>query len=130
MLNIRQKSINMNRHVLLGKLEQNLAVHTGEYLEALADYKTYIASHLGGALELVQTLDAAEAAKVVVEFKPPQDHRADYTDAIDMLNYSSDVDISLDHESFKAFVKNEWAWTNQFKTLAESYKSTPHAARN
>lgn len=129
MLGIRQKSINMNRHILLGKLNENLAAHSAEYLEALADYKTFITEKLRFAYESAQLAEPAEAVKIEVEFKPPQDHRSDYTDAIDMLTYSSDQDISLDQESFKAYVKNEWTWTRNFRELSASYKSDPHANR-
>ena len=38
MMNIRQRSVNVNRHVLLEKLRENLEVHRVEYKEALAEY--------------------------------------------------------------------------------------------
>lgn len=123
MITIHQKSINISRAVLLDALRKNLAVHAVEYAEALTDYKEHIAYKLHLALDKAHTGTAAEVATLTVQFNPPQDHRTAYQDAIEMLEYSADDIINLDQESFKAYVKNEWSWTQGFKLMAASYKA-------
>lgn len=123
MITIRQKSINIDRAVLLDALRKNLAVHAAEYTEALTDYRTQIIRKLHDAFEQAKLVGAADAARITVQFNPPQDHRTDYQDAIEMLEYSADDIINLDQESFKAYVKNEWSWTQGFKLMAASYKA-------
>lgn len=123
MMNIRDKSINIDRNTLLFALRTNLAAHAEEYTQALIDYRIHIIEKLMHATKLAQVGDPAKIASVTVQFNPPQDHRKDYMDAIEMLEYSTDEKINLDQQSFKAYVKNEWHWTQTFKAMAESYKS-------
>jgi hypothetical protein len=123
MITIRQKSININRNILLAALRDNLDAHTAEYLEALQDYRVLIIRKLHDAFEQAKLVGPADAAKITVQFNPPQDHRVDYKDAIEMLEFSADEIINLDQESFKAYVKNEWSWTQSFKVMAASYKA-------
>lgn len=123
MITIRQKSINIDRKILLAALKDNLDAHAAEYFDALADYKKHIANELAKAVIEAETLPPEDVAKISVRFNPPQDHRKDYQDAIEMLEFSADDLINLDQESFKAYVKNEWSWTQGFKLMAASYKS-------
>lgn len=123
MITIRQKSINIARNVLLAALRDNLAIHAKEYLEALTDYRAFIICKLDAARLKAEDAAIEDVPSIVVQFSPPQDHREDYADAIEMLDYSTDDVINLDQESFKAYIKNEWAWSHSFKSLAASYKS-------
>jgi hypothetical protein len=54
---------------------------------------------------------------------PPQNHAEEFTEMIEMFELSVDEKINLDHQSFKAFFKNEWPWKKQFEMLAASYKA-------
>jgi len=40
-----------------------------------------------------------------------------------MMEMSVDENINLDSQSFKAFVKNEWAWSYNFAKTTTLYKS-------
>lgn len=47
---------------------------------------------------------------------------SDTQEAIDMLEYSVNETITLDSTSFKAYIKNEWDWTDSFRSYASSLK--------
>ena len=128
MLNLRQKSINISRYTVLEKLKENLAIHTAQYAEALDDYKKLIAIRLTEALKQVNEGTPAAAAEVRVKFDPPTDHRKDFEEVIEMLEYSLDDVLNLDQESFKAYIKNEWSWSQSFSTSNALYKGALAAA--
>lgn len=128
MMNINQKTINMKRADLLEALRKNLAVFTAEYAEALADYKVLLVNRLHDALAKAQEATPEEAANVTVKFTAPVDYRSDYTDAIEMLECSADDLIQIDQRSFKAYVKNEWDWTRNFREVSAANKSDPFGA--
>lgn len=39
-----------------------------------------------------------------------------------MLEYSTNEEIELDSPSFKAYIKNQWDWTDSFKAYSTSLK--------
>lgn len=125
MLGIRQKSINIDTVVLLAKLKENLASHQAEYAEAVADYRKVVALNLKAALQVAENPETSDKdiLNLSVSFSRPSDYSQNYIDAIEMLEYSEDKVINLDQESFKAYVKNEWSWTNGFRSLGASLKA-------
>ncbi len=122
MFTSHQKTVNVNRESLITVLEENLEQHRKEFKEAVAAYRNKISKDLEAA---IHDIDRAETNKEIqsvrVHFNFPPNYENEYVEAIDMLRFSVDETIQLDHQTFKAYVKNEWAWTNQFKTLAASY---------
>ena len=102
MMNIRQRSVNVNRHVLLEKLRENLETHRVEYKEALAEYHARLEADLKLALKKVRNTDpeqveSLKSFRFSVPF--PQNHEQDYIDVIEMLELSVDENINLDRES-------------------------------
>lgn len=53
----------------------------------------------------------------------PVNHEDEYIEVIEMLEMSVDQHINLSVDLFKAYVKNQWGWTNSFKSLVGSYKA-------
>lgn len=124
MMTSHQKMVTVDRLSLIKVLEEGLIQHQKEFAEAVAAYRSKILRDLDSALEDLTRADTAEDIKKVrVHFTFPPNYEAEYLEAIDMLSFSVEDTIQLDQSTFKAYVKNEWAWTNQFKTLAASYIS-------
>lgn len=124
MMNIRQRSVNVSRLVLLEKLRENLELHRAEYQEALVEYHARLEEDLKLALKKVKNTDAADVESLKgfrfhVQF--PQNHEQDYLDVIEMLELSVDENINLDSESFKAYIKNEWNWQHAFIAAKAAY---------
>ena len=122
MMNIRQRSVNVNRLELLTKLRANLAVHKAEYAEALAEYQQRLLDDLKLAAKKVSKVtDPNELKNFRFSVPFPQNHEADYAEVIEMLDMSVDETINLDSESFKAYIKNEWHWQTQFTAAKMAY---------
>lgn len=122
MMNIRNRSVNVNRLDLLKALNANLEIHRREYAQALIDFKTRLAEDLQAAIAKVEASEPAALKDFNIQVSFPDNHERDFVEVIEMLEMSVDTNINLDSDSFRAYVKNEWAWTSHFQTLAESYK--------
>lgn len=124
MMNIRQRSVNVNRQELLKKLHENLELHRAEYQEALSEFKERLEADLQLALKRVKKTDDVLSLKnFSFNITFPQNHEKDYIEVIEMLEMSVDETINLDTESFRAYIKNEWVWNHSFKSTLMSYKS-------
>jgi hypothetical protein len=124
MMNIRQRSVNVNRLELLAKLKENLTIHRAEYLEALDEYQARLLADLKLAVKKVNsTQNPAELKEFSFSIQFPPNHEQDFVDVIEMLEMSVDSTINLDSESFKAYIKNEWQWQHHFRTAKLAYAS-------
>jgi len=122
MMNIRQRSVNVSRTELLEKLKENRKIHAKEYADLLLEFRARLESDLKAALEKVSKAKNNEKLK---QFRfnvvPPQNYTSQYDEVIEMLEMSVDEVINLDAESFKAYIKNEWSWSNQLITSKALY---------
>lgn len=115
MMNLRQRTVNVNRLELLKALEENREKHRAEYKEALVEFHRRLLEDLEQAHRTVaETKNIEDLQKFRMSILFPQNHEKDYDEVIDMLKWSADETINLDAESFKAYVKNEWSWTSSF----------------
>lgn len=120
MINLRHQTVNVNRLELIEALRVSLSKHTAEFEEAIKDYERAVQLYLEQALQRVKEGNYSD---VVCKLYPPQNKEAEYIDVIDLLSVSVDDTIQLDSEAYKAYYKNEWSWTGQFKALTATYKS-------
>ena len=120
MRGINGRTVNVKRLELLEMLKKNKELHQAEYDEALADFKKAMVAELQKQLKLAK---AEKLSELHISLYPPKNHADDFQEVIDMMEVSVDEVINLDSESFKAFFKNEWSWSSQFKLLASSYKA-------
>lgn len=122
MMNLRQRSVNVARSELLEKLKINLELHRIEYKEALVEFKERLTEDLKLATKKVaKTEHAQELSNFRFKVIFPSNHESDYLEVIEMLEMSVDVNINLDAESFKAYIKNEWQWQPQFQAAKTAY---------
>lgn len=124
MIGINNKSVNVSRLMLLEKLRENLSTHRQQYAEAVSDYRKRIQIELSLALKQVndETYPTDSIPKLAINFSIPTNHEKDYVDVIEMLEFSVDETINLDRESFKAYIKNEWSWSQPFNVMMASTK--------
>jgi hypothetical protein len=125
MLNLRNKTVNVDRIELLNALKSNLEVHKAQYNEAITDYKTKLKLDVAELAETLEQedLSISKLSKLRITFEAPADHSNDYIEAIEMLEMSVDSTIQLDEESFKAYIKNKWRWSDGFNDMLFSTKS-------
>jgi hypothetical protein len=119
MFNLHKQTIEIDKDALLKKLKENLIIYQAEYKEAVEDYNKLVIQFSNDlALSIVNKAPFSPYLKT----KEPADYTVKYEEAIDMLEYSVNQTITLDSVSFRAYIKNEWDWTNSFRTYASSLK--------
>lgn len=123
MLNQHNRSVNVKRQDLLVALKSGLETHSAQYQEALGDFRAKVLHDLKQKTkEVTRASDKDLVSIQTLYISPPQNHEQEYLEMIDMFEVSVDETINLDHQSFKAFFKNEWPWQQQFAAAAASYK--------
>jgi hypothetical protein len=123
MMHHNQRSVNVKRSDLLSALKTNLDAHRIQYAEAVTDYRAKLQRDLKTKLKEVNAVSDDTLVKINgIHFSPPQNHESEYIEMIEMFEMSVDDTINLDHQSFKAYFKNEWPWAAVFAATAMSYK--------
>lgn len=116
------QTVNVDRIKLLEALKANLEIHRTEYAQALIDFKDRLEQDLKLAAKKVSKADPKDLKDFRFTVNFPQNHEREFVEVIDMLEHSVDPTINLDSSSFRAYIKNEWAWAGAFNMLNESYK--------
>lgn len=119
MLNLRQQTVNVDRHELIKAISAGLVKHEQELLEARTEYRTAVTLFLTEALNRTTKGDFND---VHLKLQPPVSKRQQYTDVIEMLRVSVDSTIQLDSEAYRAYYKNEWPWTASFNESVGAIK--------
>lgn len=124
MMHGREKTVTVNRLKLIEKLKENLEAHKKDYVEAVVGYRLKLISDTERMLSVLKNINDEGALTLnPVKFNPPQSYESQYVDSIEMLEWSVQENIELDHATFKAYVQNQWTWSSGFDTTAMLYKS-------
>ena len=121
MLTLRNQTITVNKNILLAKIKENLELYKSDYSETLQDDHLAIKKHLEKAITSVNEGDYSSDV-IYFRINAPVDYTEKYQTVIDMLEYSTNEEIELDSPSFKAYIKNQWDWTDSFKAYSTSLK--------
>ena len=121
MLTLRNQTIKVNKNILLAKIKENLELYKLDYSETLQDYHLAIKKHLEKAIASVNEENYSSDV-IYFRINAPVDYTEKYQTVIDMLEYSTNEEIELDSPSFKAYIKNQWDWTDSFKAYSTSLK--------
>lgn len=120
MISLNSQSVNVNRIELLEYLRKNREKHILEYQQAVDCYQDAMVNALKKKLKEVRS---GKATELSLSLPRPQSYESNYNNVIEMLELSVDENINLDSGAFKAYIKDEWNWSNSFKTLVGSYIS-------
>lgn len=125
MMSLRNKTVNVDRKILIEKIKEGLIKHEAEYQEAIADYKLVLCHKLATLLKAVELEEPTSKfiANARIKFDAPESYKDKYAEAIEMLEFSVDENINLDEESFRAYVKNQWSWSSSFAETMSLNKS-------
>jgi hypothetical protein len=143
----RERKIEINRKLLLAKLQQNREKHKADYLEALQGYKALALEKLEEAHNRAKKELQKNVARVKldldefdpnnpkthdhltlvnaihIELRVPRDFTAKYDAAIDMVEWDVRETLELTHAEFQCFVRDVWEWTEVFHTTNQLYKA-------
>lgn len=123
MMTARQRSVTVDRLLLIEKLKVNLEIHRKDYIESVAGYRIKLKRDLENALAGFDKKSDREIQKMTIQFGFPTSYEKEYLDAIAMLEWSISETVELDQELFKQYVQNEWGWSQAFSIMNSTYKS-------
>lgn len=105
---------------LLATLTTNRNTHREQFLEAQKGYRKAIIEALDERLTVAQDGKIPSLRFNLVE---PQDMTAEYDRVISMVEWEVEDSITLDQESFKNFVLDDWSWSHHVNVANTSYLS-------
>jgi hypothetical protein len=106
------RRITMNRDVLLQKLKENLDTHQTEYATALKEWKDAASAF---AVDLLERMNQADFTDLSFMISRPQDSSNEINRAIEMVEYSTELEIVLDENTFRQWVSGEWSFRNRLQ---------------
>lgn len=113
--------VKVSKASLLKALEDNLAEHQKIVQEAKAGYRDKAKGLLQERLDKVVS---GQPFDLSFNLGAPQDHSTEYKNAIEMLRWSLDQEVTLEPSDFKALVLNQWSWQRQFLAGNSLYSAT------
>lgn len=114
------QTVNVSKTSLVEHLNANMLKHIREYNEAVEGFKDEMVKVLQEELKKARK---GELKKLDVRLAAPVSHENEYRDAIDMLEFSVDENIQLDADTFKAYFKDVWSWSDLFNHTVATYSS-------
>lgn len=127
LLQTRKQASNMLENVkvdkdrLLATLEENREAHIEEYNTAVAVFREEAVKALRALAKEVAKEDGE--LKTNVEMPIPVSYEKEYDNAIAMVEWSQDDEITLEAHDFKAFVLDEWGWRGHFAAATSHYNA-------
>ena len=116
-------SVKVNRIELLEIVRTNKEKHIRDFNESVEDYKRAAINVAQKNLELAQSADLDQIAKIKGMPQKPTSYEKEYARAERMLELSVDEVIDVEQDVFNQLVLDEWSWKNAFVTSASLYKS-------
>jgi hypothetical protein len=113
-----ERTIQVAKHKLIERLQQNRGKHEREYQEALEGYKARL------VFVLTRKLEAAKKREDVdhrIDLVVPESHLADYDRALTMLEWEETDALALTQTEFDQFVLDSWPWRDEFLRVHASY---------
>jgi len=115
-----QKQLTFPKDKILEKLRENKKKHVNAYELAIQEYWKALEA------KLEKLLDKARSRKGIkndfwINLSVPHNHENEYNTNIQMLEFSSDIEIVLTEGEFKQFIMDEWEWKAEFNSTVASY---------
>lgn len=112
------RTVTVNRDELLDRVRENRDKHRSVFEAAMDGYRKAAIEELDRAIS-----DARSGRKIMrhLSLIEPVDKTKDYDRVIDMLEMSTDEEITLEQNEFACYVRDEWAWRDQFLAANSSY---------
>lgn len=114
------RDITVEKDVLIEKVLENRTAHRAIFLEAVEGYRVEAVRQLEAHIERITNGDLVE---VYVRLPAPSDHTSDYDRVLAMLDMHVGGMVTVDEESFSAYVMDDWHWKRQFLTTNSAYSA-------
>ncbi len=113
-------SVRIDKHRLLGTVQENREKHRQVFEEAQVGYRKMVIKELDAML---QEARGGKRIRRRVELDEPVDQTHDYDRVIAMLEMSVDEVVELDETAFANYVLDDWDWTQRFLTTNSTYSA-------
>lgn len=101
-------------------LSLNREAHRAEYQKAVEGWAREAAQLLRGDLDMLET---GARRKLTVIDPMPKDHIRDYDRVLQMLDMSEDASQTLDEETFRQYVMDDWSWKVSWVSSTAKYSN-------
>lgn len=112
------EQVKVNKAELLSRVEANFAKHKEIVTEAFDAYRKQAIEELD---KMIEEAKAGKRIRRAITLVEPIDQSREYRSAIEMLKMSIEDDITIDEESFRNLVLDEWHWKAQFTASNRLY---------
>lgn len=116
-------TVTVSTEELLNKLESNRENHLSNYQEAMRVWRRRCISELSAKLKSFETENVDELRKLDTTFglRKPKSYVEAYDQAIGMLNMHEPTDITIDVDTYAAFVDDKWEWRHEYGASTMAY---------
>jgi len=125
-MRLNNLTITVQKSDLLTALQANRKLHEEETRLAREGFRIELQNELERKLADVK---AGKAFSLRIDCMKPEEHLADYDDVIGMLELATESTLTIGHEQYKCWVKNEWEWRDMWLASNSGYVTTGSLAR-
>jgi zona occludens toxin (predicted ATPase) len=111
-------NVKVRKEVLLERIRKNRTKHRTIVEEAWVGYRKAVIEALD---ELLERAKAGRKIITQIGLQPPKDHTKEYDAVIDMLECEIKDVVEITRNDFRAFMRDEWVWRDQFLMSNRSY---------
>lgn len=115
------RDVKVHRQELRDKVQINRDQHRGQYERAIKGWRREATRLVQAALV---ELEAGTRLFAVYTDAPPADHTKDYDCVLEMLRMSVDETITLDQQTFRQYVLDDWQWKEAWSVSNSKYLGT------
>lgn len=116
------QTIEVDRQRLLETLIANRAKHKKTYKKAMKAYRKRMVEELHKAANVIEKGGKIDT-RTVLMLPVPQQYLDEYDTAIQMAEWQTENTFTLDQGAFEMYVRDKWAWKNQFLAGTSAYIS-------
>lgn len=117
-MNRNELTITVAKAVLITTLEDNRDKHARDYTKAKRGWIKLLRKELQ---TMLTTLDSGGELRLQIENQKPVSYLAEYVEAIEMLNFSSDDAVVLTAQQYRQYVKDDWDWKDYWVGSTRTY---------
>jgi hypothetical protein len=115
-----QNQMSFPKDKVLEKLRTNKSKHVMEYSLAMKEYWKALENKLETLLEKARA-HGGDQNDFYIRLSVPQNHEEQYDTNIEMLEMTSETEITLTEVEFRQFILDEWDWMGDFKATVACY---------
>lgn len=114
------ESITVRKDELRAKVVANAEQHQAIFDEAVEGYRTKAVQLLE---EHIVRIQSGTLIDVTLRLPQPVNHIADYNRVLAMLEMAVGDEITIDEDSFRYYVMDDWSWKREFLRTNSEYSA-------